>query len=277
MERICLLQIVDTKKNDEISAFLTSTFISHTYEVESTQSIVTLWDNIRKTVKIKDNLDYVSAMLASGRVMDYRFEISDLNVLNRIITDINTNIVSRKIESSDIQKELVYALITSASISRSEKVENIRDIVDIWVEIKEGMEIKDDMDLIAAVLTTGRVLELKIRAGGLDFINTIYMNIKKELAPQFSGTEITQKELSAAFLTSAYIEISKKVEKIRDIVEAWENVKSDLAIMDQWDYIASILSTGKIKDMDALHIEGHEGIKNINKKIRKQIKDLVGE
>jgi hypothetical protein len=269
--------MVDTKKNDEISAFLTSTFISHTYEVESTQTIVTLWDNIRNTIKLKDELDFISAMLASGRVMDYRFEISDLNVLNRIITDINTNIVSRKIESSDIQKELLYALITSASISRSEKVESIRDIVDLWVEVKEGIEVKDNLDLIAAVLTTGRVMELKIRAGGLDFINTIYMNIKKELTPQLSGAEITQKELSSALLTSAYIEISKKVEKIRDIVEAWENIRSDLAVKDQWDYIASILSTGKIRDMDAMHIEGHEGIRKINKKIRKQIKDVVGE
>lgn len=272
-----MLRIVDTQKNNEVSAFLTSTFISHTYEVESTQAIVTLWDNIRKTVKVKDNLDFISAVLANGRVMDYRFEINDLNILNRIITDIHTNIVSRKIESSDIQKELLYAFITSASISRSEKVENIRDIVDLWVEVKEGLEIKDDLDLIAAVLSTGRLMELKIRAGGLDFINTIYMNLKKELSPQLSGSELTQKELSAAFLTSAYIEISKKVEKIRDIIEAWENVRSDLAVNDQWDYIASILSTGKIKDMDAMHIEGHEGIKKINKKIRKQIKDLVGE
>jgi hypothetical protein len=272
-----MLHIIDTSKTDEISAFLTTTFISHTYEVESTTAIVQLWDDLRKNVKLKEDLDYVSAMLATGRVMDYRFEIKDLNFLHSIINDINTNILSRKIESADLQKELVYAHITSASISRSEKVENIREIIDLWMQIKEGLEINDDLDLVAAILTTGRIMELKIRAGGLDFINTIYMNLKKELASQLAGTEITQKELVAAFLTAAYIEISKKVEKIRDIVDAWENVRSGLVIKTQWDYIAAILSTGKIKDMDAMHIEGHEGIKKINKKIRAQIKSVVGE
>jgi hypothetical protein len=277
LERISLLQIVNTEKNDEISAFLTSTFISHTYEVESTQSIVGLWDKIRKTVKVNEDLDFISAMLASGRVMDYRFEIDDLNILNRIINDINTNIKSRKIESADLQKELVHAIITSASISRSEKVENIRDIVDLWVEIKEGMEIKDDLDLIAAILTTGRVMELKIRAGGLDFINNIYMNIKKEILSRTPDLRPTHKELSAAFITSAYVEISKKVEKIRDIVDTWQEVCKELAVKDEWDYISVVLSTGKIRDMDALHIEGHEGLKKIRKKMRTQIKDVVGE
>jgi hypothetical protein len=272
-----LLQIVNTEKNDDISAFLTSTFISHTYEVESTQSIVGLWDNIRRTVKVNENLDYISAMLASGRVMDYRFEIDDLNILNRIISDINTNIKSRKIESADLQKELVFALITSASISRSEKVENIRDIVDLWVEVKEGVEIRDDIDLIASVLTTGRVMELKIRAGGLDFINNIFMNIKKELVGRTPDLIPTQKELSAALLTSAYIEVSKKVEKIRDIVDTWQEVCKEISVKDEWDFISVVLSTGKIRDMDALHIEGHEGLKMIRKKMRAQIKDVVGE
>lgn len=272
-----MLKIVDTSKTDVISAFLTTTFISHTYEVESTQAIVDLWDNLRKNVNLKEDLDYISAMLATGRVRDYRFEIENMNFLQTIINDINTNIQSRKIESADLQRELVYAHLTSVSISRSDKVENIREIVDLWMQIKEGIEINDDLDLIAAILTTGRIMELKIKAGGLEFINTIFMNLKKELSSQLAGSAITQKEISAAFLTSAYIEISKKVEKIRDIVDAWENIRKGLKIKDEWDYIASILSTGKIKDMDAMHIEGHEGIKKINKKIRTQIKSLVGE
>jgi hypothetical protein len=245
--------------------------------VESTQVIVALWDRLRKNVKLKDELDYISAMLATGRVMDYSMEIEDLETLNKIIADINTNIIGRKIESSDIQKELIYALITSSSISRSEKVENIRDIVDLWVQLTEGIEIKDDLDLIAAILTTGRIMELKIRAGGLDFINTIFLNLKKELEPRLSGAQITRKELSAALLTAAYIEVSKKVEKIRDIAEAWQMICKNISIDSSWDYISVILSTGKIKDMDAMHIEGHEGLQNINEKIREEIKAVVGE
>jgi type I restriction-modification system DNA methylase subunit len=256
---------------DEISAFLTTTFVTHSYEVESSQAIVSIWDKFRKNLKLKDNLDYISSLLATGRIMDYRIENKDLEVLNTIINDIHTNIATRKIQSEDLQKELVYSLITSASISRSEKVENIRDIVDLWVQIKEGIVINDDVDLIAAILTTGRIMELKIKAGGIEFINDIFLNIKKELGPQTIKMTITQKEIAAAFLTSAYIEISKKVEKIRDIIETWQQMCKNVSVDEQWDYVTMILSMGKIRDMDAAHIQGHEGLINITGNIRTQI------
>jgi hypothetical protein len=272
-----MMQIINTSNVDEISAFLTTTFVSRTYEVESTQSIVLFWDNLRKNIKLKDDLDYVSAVLATGRIMDYGFEVKDPNIINTIITDIHTNIKGKKIESEDLQKELVSALITSASISRSEQVESIRDIVDLWVQIKDGIVIRDDLDLIAAILTTGRIMELKIKAGGLDFINDIFLNIKKELAQHISGMTITQKEVAAAFITSAYIEISKKVEKIRDIATTWLSICDQISLKDQWDYITIILSTGKIKDMDAMHFMDNEAMKGMNEKIRSQIRSVVKE
>jgi hypothetical protein len=276
-ERFNMLQIINASNTDEISAFLTTTLISHTYEVESTQSIVTLWDDLRKNVKLKDELDYVSAMLSTGRIMDLGIEIRDLNAYNTIITDIKTYLISRKIDSTEIQKELMAALIASADISKSEEVESIRNIVEVWIQIKDGIVIKDDLDLIAAILTTGRIMELKIRAGGLDFINNIFLNIRKELDQHASGITITQKEIAAAFITSAYIEISKKVEKIRDIVTTWLRICNQISLEDQWDYIAMILSTGKIKDMDAMHFIDNENMKDMNEKIRSQIKDIVGE
>lgn len=272
-----LLEIIDTSDANEISAFLTTTFISHSYEVESTQSIVKLWDNIRKTVKLKDELDYISAGLAVGRIMDYRFEIEDIDIINSVINDIHTNIKIRKIESEDLQRELIFALLTSASISRSEKVETLRDIVDLWMEVKEGIEIKDEQDLIAAILTTGRIMELKVRAGGLEFINDIFMNMKKELEQKASDMAITKKEIAAAFIASAYVEISKKVEKIRDIVDSWLSICSQISVEDQWDYITIILSTGKIRDMDAMHIMDAESLKNTHDKIRTQIKNVAVE
>ncbi|UCE36610.1 MAG: hypothetical protein JSW00_13985 [Thermoplasmata archaeon] len=272
-----MLEIIDTSDANEISAFLTTTFISHSYEVESTQSIVKLWDNIRKTVKLKDELDYISAGLAVGRIMDYRFEIEDIDIINSVINDIHTNIKIRKIESEDLQRELIFALLTSASISRSEKVETLRDIVDLWMEVKEGIEIKDEQDLIAAILTTGRIMELKVRAGGLEFINDIFMNMKKELEQKASDMAITKKEIAAAFIASAYVEISKKVEKIRDIVDSWLSICSQISVEDQWDYITIILSTGKIRDMDAMHIMDAESLKNTHDKIRTQIKNVAVE
>jgi hypothetical protein len=245
--------------------------------VESTQSIVELWNKLRRNIKLKDELDYISAVLSTGRIMDLGFEVEDPKVLNTIITDINTNLVNRKVESIDLQKELVSAFITAASISRSEEVESVRDIVDFWIQIKEGIIIKDDLDIICAILATGRLMELKNRAGGLDFINNIFMNIKKELNQQIKDKEINQKDIAAAFITSAYIEASKKVEKIRDIVDSWEKIRNNLIVRDQWDYITVILSTGKIKDMDAMHIMDKDDLMNNTEKIRTHIENIVGE
>ncbi len=272
-----MLQIIDTSNMDEISAFLTTTFVSHSYEVESTQTIVSLWNDLRKNIKLKDELDYISSVLATGRIMDYKMEIKDLNILNTVINDVHTNIATRKIESEDLQRELVSALLTSASISRSEQVENIRDIVELWVQIKEGIVIKDDLDLITAILTTGRIMELKIRAGGLDFINDIFLNIRKEINQSAPDITISKNEVAAALITSAYTEVSRKVEKIRDIIEFWHNISQQVSIDNQWDYITTILSMGKIKDVDAQHIMGHEGLQNLNKRIREQVTKIVGE
>jgi hypothetical protein len=194
-----------------------------------------------------------------------------------VINDIKTDLMGRKIESTEIQKELTAALIASADISKSKEVESIRHIVDAWLQIKDGIVIKDDMDLIAAILTTGRIMEPKIKAGGLDFINSIFLNIRKELDQHASGYTITQRELAAALITSSYVEISPKVEKIRDMVSTWLRIRDQISLDDQWDYIAMILSTGKIKDMDAMHIMDNEEMKDMNDKIRSQLKDVVGE
>ena len=105
----------------------------------------------------------------------------------------------------------------------------------------------------------------------------IYKSIKDELEQQASDRTISQKELAGAFITAAYIEISPKVEKIRDIVELWQSISDKIPYKTQWDYIGSILSTGRIKDMDIQHLITREDMMNINKKIRKELKKVVGK
>ena len=120
-------------------------------------------------------------------------------------------------------------------------------------------------------------MELKINVKGFQVISDVFVSIRSELGHRASQIEIGQKELAAAFITSAYIEISPKVEKIRDIVEMWAQIAEQLPITDQWDYIASILTTGRIRDMNAQHILAREDLGNIYTKIREQIKSVVGE
>jgi hypothetical protein len=272
-----LINVVNTSNTDEVSAFIATTFISHSYEVETTQAIVTLWDEFRNSLDLKDDLDYISAMLATGRVMDYGYEIKDLSMINTIIIDINKDIAARNFTSTDLQKELVSALIASASISRSDKVESIREIVNLWSIVKENISLTDDLDYIAGVLTIGRIMELKIQTKGFQVINDMLVSLRQELHQKAADMTIRKKELAAAFLTSAYIEISPKVEKIRDIVDTWLRICDQISVKDHWDYISTILCSGKIKDMDATHIMVHENLNDMNGKIRTEIQKIVGQ
>ncbi len=272
-----MVQIIDTGNPDEVSAFLTTTFISHSYEVESTSSIVSLWDNIRNNITLQDDMDYISAILATGRIMDYRYEIKDPDIVNTIISDINKNLSGRTITRADFQRELVSAFITAASISRTEEVEHIREIVNLWTIVTEKLPLNDELDLIAGILSIGRIMELKINIKGYQVINDIFISIRSELGQHATANQIGQKELSAAFVTAAYIEVSPKVEKIRDIVETWMQIGETLNVQNHWDYIASILTTGRIRDMNAQHMLAHDDLSMIYQKIREQIKGIVGE
>jgi hypothetical protein len=209
--------------------------------------------------------------------MDYRYEIKDPNIVNTIISDINKNRSGRTITRADFQREMVSAFITAASISRTEEVEHIREIVNLWAIVTEKLPLNDDLDLIAGILSIGRIMELKINVKGYQVINDIFISIRSELGQHASASQIGQKELSAAFVTAAYIEVSPKVEKIRDIVDTWTQIGEKLNVQSHWDYIASILTTGRIRDMNAQNMLVQEDLTNIYQKIRDQVKELVGE
>jgi hypothetical protein len=185
--------------------------------------------------------------------------------------------VNRNIESKDLQKELVLALLASSIVSRSEEVEKIKEIVSLWIQIKEGIAISNDLDVIAAILTTGRVMELKTRVEGYSMIKEIFEGIRRELETQASGMEITQKELTAALITSANVEISRKVEKISDIVSTWLKICSRIKVEDQWDYISYLLSTGRVKDMDAEIVYSPDNLENLKNEMKVELDKVSGD
>lgn len=272
-----MAQIVNTTNPDEISAFLATTIVSHSYEVESTELIAGLWNDIRKLVKVKEDLDFIAALLATGSIMDFGVEIKDLNIVNIAIFDINRNIVMRNIESKDLQKELLLALVASAIISRSEEVEKTKEIVNLWIQIKDGIAIEDDLDYIAAILTTGRLMEVKLGVEGYKSIKENFESIRNALEKEAPGREITQREITAAIITSANVESSKKVEKIGDIVDSWLSICDLITVEDQMDYISYILSTGRIRDMDAKALLGPDSLKDMKDQMKGELAKVAGD
>jgi hypothetical protein len=272
-----MAQIVNTSNPDEISAFLATTIVSHSYEVETPSLIATLWNDLRKLVNAKEDLDFIAAMLTTGSIMDFGIEIKDLNIVNTAIFAINRNIVNRNIESKDLQKELVFALVAAAIVSRSEEVEKTKEIVNLWVRIKDGMAVSDDLDMIAAILVTGRIMELK--GGEVDYQNLTdsFEKIRRELEERASGVAVTQKELTAALITSANVESSKKVEKIGDIVDTWLTVCGRISVDDSMDYISYLLSTGRIRDMDSKILLGPDSLKDMKEEMKGELAKVAGD
>ena len=189
-----MAQIINTSNTDEISAFLASTIVSHSYEVESTSLIVNIWNDLRSIVNVKEDMDFIATLLTTGSIMDLAIDIPDLKLVNTAIFDINRNMVMKKIESKDLQKELVLALVASAIVSRSEEVEKTKEIVNLWVRIKDTIDIADDLDVIAAILVTGRIMELKITVDGYENLKDAFGKIREELRERASEMKVTQKD-----------------------------------------------------------------------------------
>jgi hypothetical protein len=272
-----MAQFIDTSNPDEISAFLATTIVTHSHEVESISKIVSIWNDLRGIVNVKEDLDFVATLLTTGSIMDLAIDIPDLSLVNTAIFDMNRNMVTRNIESRDLQKELVQALLASAIISRSEEVEKTKEIVNLWVKIKDTIDIADDLDVIAAILVTGRIMELKITFDGYDNLKDAFGKIKKELKERASNLTVTQKEIAAAIITSANVESSRKVEKVGDIVDTWLSVCDLISVEDQWDFISYLLSTGKIRDMDSKNFLGPESLNNIKAEMRGELEKVVGK
>jgi len=271
-----MARIVNTSNPDEISAFLATTIVSHSYEVESTELIAGLWNDIRKIAKVKEDLDFIAALLATGSIMDFGVEIKDLNIVNVAIFDINRNMVQRNIESKDLDREMVLALVAAAIISRSEEVEKTKEIVNLWTQIMDGIAISDDLDVIAAILTTGRIMEVKLTMEGYSAIKENFESIKRVLEKEASGKDITKKEITAAIITSANVESSKKVEKIGDIVDSWLSICGLINVEDQMDYISYILSTGRIRDMDAKVLLGPDSLEDMKNQMKEELEKVSG-
>ena len=249
-----MVDIIDTSNSDEISAFITATFISHTYKVESTRSIVDLWDNFRKHLSLNNNLDFFSTLLALGRAMDVKKEIEEeryIQVLEEVKAPIIEELNKRGQASSLSPFNFITAMITSACISKTEEIETINEIINQWENINKSFDIQNELDILAGILTVGRINEYKYSMGNIDQIVDVHSKLKEHLQPEINERTIELSDYGAAFLTTAYLEITPKIERVGDIVNTWIEFQKVLEIENNKDYVSSILASGRVRDLDA--------------------------
>ncbi len=274
MRGLVVPEIIDTSNSDEISAIVAATFISQTYKVESTRSIVDFWDKIRKNIKVQNNLDFVSVLLTIGRLMDVKEELDDekfIQMLTEISTTILRDLKNRGHVEDINNSNFVTALISSAFISSSNGIETINEIIEYWERINNEIVLATDLDQLAGVLTIGRIMEGKYQIDDMRQIIEVHNKLKESLLEIIDDDGVEQIHLAAAFLANAYIEITPKVERIQDMVLFWLEVQKDLVVKDNIDYITSILTYGRIRDLKEQYFITDSDISEIKNNLRKFI------
>ncbi|MFW9878539.1 MAG: hypothetical protein ACFFG0_36115 [Candidatus Thorarchaeota archaeon] len=269
-----MVEVIDTTNKEDISAYLTASFISNSPRVESARAIIDIWDSLQKNINVKNNLDFVSLLLATGRVMDVKEEL-DFEKYVDILKETSEVILSdlkKRGHNKDLHhSHLLTAMISSACISSSSKIETINEIIDYWEQINREMVIKTDIDKLACVLTMGRVMESQYEIDDLHQVIEVFDQLKEELSVFFEDHEVEQIHIASAFFANAYTEISPRVERIQDIIVLWLEAQEDLEVKDKIDYITSILTYGRIRDLKEEKYLADCAIPMVMKNLRKFI------
>jgi len=85
------------------------------------------------------------------------------------------------------------------------------------------------------------------------------------------GIRIRNREIVSAYMASALIGMSRKVERIKDAVNTWLMVREALQVHEDEDMISVILATGHLRDLDATHMIKPDPINEIVMKIKDKV------
>jgi len=241
-------EISPDDRRDVCAALLTMASITSSYKVESTKAISNLWNDIRSNILINTDIDYLAVILSLGRIEDLKAELINLEDIQDIITGFRERLDTLGVTDGTLTDQAA-AYLTTSCISHSNEVETTTSVLTLWDEIRKNVIIKDPLDLASAILATGRIMDLRADIQSSEVLSEIVDNIRKEMEPH-NVSQVDYKELSILLLSAAIVELSPKVEKYRDIVKTWVDLRTMLTITNIKDAISVILFSGKIRDMD---------------------------
>jgi hypothetical protein len=243
-----MTKVNPNERQDVGAALLTMAAISSSYKVESTKAITSMWDELRMYIAIDDDIDFISVILGVGRIGDLQADFINVDEIQSVVTSFRKRLDEQGITEGGVAEQGA-AYLTTSVISHSEEVETTSTVILLWNEIIKHVPMKDDLDLAAAILATGRIMDLRIDVKSMEVLSEIVESIRAELETR-DITKVDYKELAMLLLGASIVELSPKVEKYRDIVNSWAELKEKITISDNKDIVAVILFSGKIRDMD---------------------------
>lgn len=254
-----------------IVAFITQTCISHSYKVETIKDIVANWNELNTGIVMEDNIDLLSGVLTCGRLMVLKEDINTPAPINAIIKNVRVELEKAEITVEGTDAEFIQAYLTSAIVENRKRTTTVREIIPLYKDILKSLPIRNDFEILCGFLTAGRILELKQEVPDAFEAGLIYNQIYKEFKDSSAPPVITQQEYASAIITAAYVEITPKLEKIRDIINTWDWTQKNVEVQGEVDLICAILAAGRIKDLDAKHMMIRESIRDIIQRIKDKI------
>ncbi len=255
---------VEVNNRDIIAAYLTTACIARSYRVESTRNTVDLWKELKLNIPLESNADLAATMLSLPMIIGTKdTETFDQTTYKSYHEQIEkTRIEMQESFPEDIDDaQIASAFIANASMSGVKGGDTRKKTIAHWKEVHESLSYEDPVDYLAAYLSPARIMDVREHPVDIYMIKDMQAGLKEELLKVLDDEAVeSMKEvpshgvLATCALAAAYIEISPKVERFRDIVNTW-NELSHLAISPDAEYvIATVLMSGRIRDMDSMHL-----------------------
>ena len=157
------------------------------------------------------------------------------------------------------------AFLAACLVAKSDKIQSTRFAVDVWDNIRNELKIKTRFDHLAAVLSQGRIMDLKLNEKNyLDMVQESYKIIRDELIIKLTGPILGEKsssevlansyivrlnDVAAAMITSSIIDLSQRVESSKEILEMWDDIREMEIVQNNNDFLTTLLVTSRINDL----------------------------
>jgi hypothetical protein len=248
------------------TAFLTSSIVASSPKVQPTRFAIDLWDEIRSEIELKTRLDYLTALLCRGRLMDLKINEKNYtdsirasfeNIRNELAIAITGPIIGEREDSLVLAEnyivrlnDIASAMITSSFTDLSDKVESTKEIIEFWADVRKRLVIHDNKEFLVSLLVTSRIGDFKKTvkpASGLDILIENFQGLLPELESDIMVTKI---DLAAAYLTIGVITQTPEIESNSQILQVWKKIRQELKLRDvDIDIVAAILTGGLLRNM----------------------------
>ncbi len=143
--------------NKQAAAILTAAMVGKTSEIESYKTIVDIWREYDRQIKIESDVDYLAAILTTARVWDIKPDVVNIPEVANIYRLMRAELENQMEDAVADDQNVLCAQLAAAYVAITPEIETVSEIKAAFDSFMEDVTIADDYDKLAAYLVTGRM------------------------------------------------------------------------------------------------------------------------